>query len=178
MRIMYHLSGMPQEVAETEIAQKLREGLSFENPSPIAPPTPVVSPPPMNPYQVQGSVAGQQVTIPSGEQKTVPGAPFPIDSTPQQTGDTETAVNLQIEQPQTQSPPQAKPNSNQVDINNATLKELTTRLPGMTTAIARRVQNNRPFNTLDDLIKNVEGYDWVAVKDTVFYGSQDDSSSE
>lgn len=53
-------------------------------------------------------------------------------------------------------------------INSASLKELIA-LPMVGTAIAKKVISQRPYSTIEDLIEQVEGVEWMALKDQISF---------
>lgn len=48
-------------------------------------------------------------------------------------------------------------------VNTASLKELIA-LPLVSTAIAKKIISNRPYEAIEDLIAKVEGVDWVSLQ--------------
>lgn len=54
-----------------------------------------------------------------------------------------------------------------LNINTASLKDLSS-LPGVTTAIARKVMSDRPYSSVEDLIAKSPDIDWVSIPDLVF----------
>lgn len=57
---------------------------------------------------------------------------------------------------------------NTVNVNSASLKDLTA-LPQVGTATAKRVQSQRPYQSLEDLIKAVPDVDWLALEPKISF---------
>lgn len=61
------------------------------------------------------------------------------------------------------SPPSPSIDPSLINLNTASLKELVA-LPLVGTALAKKVIACRPYESIDDLTRKVEGVDWVSLE--------------
>jgi DNA uptake protein ComE-like DNA-binding protein len=145
MPIIYAPDGTPYDVPQGEVPSFLRQGFRATKPAANEqPPTSQVVPPPQMDTTKTGGI---------GSSKEINDAENPRQATdivPSLKEVDGSWANTYAGQP--------------IKINSATLKELTT-LPGVGTAIARKVVENRPYKSAEDLIAKVEipTGDWLTI---------------
>ncbi|MBL1177652.1 ComEA family DNA-binding protein [Pantanalinema sp. GBBB05] len=69
-------------------------------------------------------------------------------------------------EPVTPSAPPESTATEIVNVNTASLKELTA-LPLVGTSTAKKIQQQRPYQAVEDLIKAVPDVDWVAIESKI-----------
>lgn len=65
---------------------------------------------------------------------------------------------------------------NLVNVNAASLKDLAA-LPLMGTASAKKVRDNRPYASVEDLIAKVPDVDWLAIREHLTYEVEADAAN-